>query len=275
MLYFIPTPIGNLKDISKRSLELLSQIQTFFCEDTRVTKQLLTLLGKEYNLEFKDKTFISLHSWNEDRVIESLDLTIFEKECAYLSDAGMPSISDPGAKLVKFCQENSILYEVLPGANAALLAYASSGFLNSRFIFYGFLPTKEKALQNELEEILSNKYPTIIYEAPHRILKTLTLLSNLAPLREVFLLKEATKKFHKHFFGTTLEVKKELENSNLKGEWALVIKETKEESSTSNIKVEDIMELNLPPKEKAKLLSKLTKIPTKQWYNELQTTPLK
>ncbi|NLC27679.1 MAG: 16S rRNA (cytidine(1402)-2'-O)-methyltransferase, partial [Campylobacteraceae bacterium] len=168
MLYFIPTPIGNLEDISQRSLRLLASLPLLFCEDTRVTKQLLKLIKERYNLEITQKRFISLHSHNELKVLENLDPDIFMEDCAYVSDAGMPCISDPGAALVKYCQLKKIDYEVLPGANAALLAYASSGFSNPRFTFWGFLPPKEKALNDSLSIILNNQNPTIIYEAPHR-----------------------------------------------------------------------------------------------------------
>jgi 16S rRNA (cytidine1402-2'-O)-methyltransferase len=270
VLYFIPTPIGNLEDISQRSLRLLSSLPMLFCEDTRVTKQLLKLLSERYNLEICAKKFISLHSHNEEKVLENLDKSLFEQDCAYVSDAGMPGISDPGTKLIQYAQKNKIPYEVLPGSNAALLAYVSSGFENSKFLFWGFLPSKEKALIQALKTILSHPYPTIVYEAPHRIKKSIELLASLEPEREVFLIKEATKKHEKHFKGSALHVKEQLSQSNLKGEWVIVVKQTKKSYQQNMLDIDDILPLSLPPKEKAKLLSKLTNESTKEWYLRLQ-----
>lgn len=269
MLYFIPTPIGNLEDISKRSLRLLASTPTLFCEDTRVTKRLLQLVKERYNIEITQKRFISLHSHNEQKVLENLDPAIFTEDCAYVSDAGMPCISDPGAALVEYCQLKSIDYEIIPGANAALLAYASSGFLNPRFTFWGFLPPKKKALKDDLNLILNHQHPTVIYEAPHRIMKTVETIADLAPNRHLFLLKEATKKHQTNFWGTALDVKNSLLESNLKGEWVIVIDEVSNEKKIEILSIEDILPLSLPPKEKAKLLSKITGESIKFWYNNL------
>lgn len=270
MLYFIPTPIGNLEDISQRSLRLLASTPILFCEDTRVTKQLLNLLSQRYNVEISPKKYISLHSHNEDRVLKDLDKDIFTQDCAYVSDAGMPGISDPGSALVRYAWENNIQYEVIPGANAALLALVSSGFENSKFLFWGFLPPKEKALISTLRTILAQPQPTIIYEAPHRIAQTINILANIEPDREIFLIKEATKKHETHFRGSALHVKEELSKANLKGEWVIVINQAFLEEKGEALNVDDILPLNLPPKVKAKLLSKLTGIDTKEWYSRLQ-----
>ena len=113
MVYFIPTPIGNLDDISVRSLKLLAECKTLFCEDTRITKRLLSLLKERHNLHVNVERFISMHSHNEKHVLSSLDVNIFNENVGYLSDAGMPGISDPGSALVRFCQEKKIAYEIL------------------------------------------------------------------------------------------------------------------------------------------------------------------
>lgn len=269
MLYFIPTPIGNLEDISQRSLRLLASLPLLFCEDTRVTRRLLKLIKERYNLEITQKRFISLHSHNEHKILENLDPTIFTEDCAYVSDAGMPCISDPGAALAKYCQLKKIDYEVIPGANAALLAYAASGFSNPRFTFWGFLPPKEKALKDDLSIILNHQNPTIIYEAPHRILKTVETLAFLAPERHIFLLKEATKKHETSFFGTASHVKENLLHTNLKGEWVIVVNESLSQRNFEFLSIEDILPLSLPPKEKSKLLAKLTGQSVKFWYSKL------
>ncbi|HBD8855424.1 TPA: 16S rRNA (cytidine(1402)-2'-O)-methyltransferase, partial [Campylobacter jejuni] len=142
MLYFIPTPIGNLSDISFRALELLKTCDLVFCEDTRVSRSLISLLNTKFHTDIHISKFIALHSHNEKEVLASIDLKIFEKNVAYLSDAGMPGISDPGKALVEFAQENNIAYEILPGANAALVALVSSAFCQKEFIFIGFLANK-------------------------------------------------------------------------------------------------------------------------------------
>ncbi len=267
MVYLIPTPIGNIDDISVRSLKLLTEMQILLCEDTRVTKKLLNLLSIRHSTEFKIDKFISFHSHNDEKVLASLDKEIFSKDIAFMSDAGMPCVSDPGAKLVKFCQEENINYEVLPGANAALLAYASSGFDLNKFFFYGFLPHKGKERANALSEVINSINPIILYESPHRISKLADELAKNCPHRRLFAIKEATKKFEKKFFSFSKDFPDFLENINTKGEWALVL-EPKVEQNGEAISEEDINALELHPKQKAKLLSKLTGKSIKECYEK-------
>ncbi len=268
MVYFIPTPIGNLEDISQRSLNLLCEIDTLFCEDTRITKKLINLLNQKYNLNIEISKYISLHSHNEKSVLNSIDLTLFDRDVAYLSDAGMPCISDPGSYFIKFCQKNCIDYEVLSGANAALLAFASSGFESSKFLFYGFLPHKGRDRQSALNEIANSKYPIIIYESPHRIEKLIDELEKLIPQREVFFIKEATKKYEKKFKCLASEIRSQIEGLSLKGEWSVVV-EGSLDCSGEEISKDDIISLEIAPKQKAKLLSKLTGKSIKYWYDHL------
>jgi len=268
LVYFIPTPIGNLEDISQRSLKLLCECHTLFCEDTRVTKKLLSLLSEKYKLTFDIESFISLHSHNEKYILDKIDIEIFDETVAYLSDAGMPCVSDPGSYFVQFCQEKNISYEVLPGANAALLAYASSGFENPRFTFYGFLAHKGKERESGLESIRNSTIPTIIYESPHRIEKLSLELAKLLPERKAIFIKEATKKFEKRFVSTCKEINEQLKEANLKGEWVIVV-DGEATCKGHAITQEDILELKLPPKQKAKLLAKVTGKSVKEWYEEL------
>lgn len=268
MVYFIPTPIGNLDDISVRSLKLLAECKTLFCEDTRITKKLLSLLKERHNLHVNIERFISMHSHNESHVLANLDITLFNEPVGYLSDAGMPGISDPGAALVRFCQENNIAYEILPGANAALLAYVTSGIAIHQFLFYGFLPHKGSERHNGLLEALNTPYATILYESPHRIEKLFEELATLAPQRMIFAIKEATKMHEKRFLGTSLEVHLASKSANLKGEWVVVITPDIQTEGQAITK-EDILGLDLHPKQKAKLLSKLTGLSVKECYNAL------
>jgi len=267
LLHFIPTPIGNLEDISLRSLKLLATSQIVFCEDTRVSKRLINLLKERNEIEFIEKEFISMHSHNEDYILSDLKTEIFEKDVVYLSDAGMPSISDPGCKLVNFAQKHSIKYEVLPGASASLLAYAASGFCNSQFLFFGFLPHKGKDRKDALSRALNSGFVTIIYESPHRIEKLVDELSLTAPKREIFLIKEATKLHEKSFKGSALLAKEWINSTNTKGEWVVVLDAIV--SDLGVITIEDILSLDLPKKEASKLIAKISKRSPKDCYNDL------
>ena len=268
MVYFIPTPIGNLDDISVRSLKLLSECKTLFCEDTRITKKLLSLLKEKHSCEFCVERFISMHSHNENHLLSTLDMTLFDTTVGYMSDAGMPGISDPGAALIRFCQEKNIPYEVLPGANAALLSYVCSGIDTHQFLFYGFLAHKGVERHQALLEVLNMPYATLLYESPHRIEKLFEELAHFAPERKIFAIKEATKLHERRFFGTSLSVYQEAKTANLKGEWVVVITPATKQAGQAIMK-EDILELDLPPKQKAKLLAKLTGMSIKECYNSL------
>jgi len=267
LLYFIPTPIGNLEDISLRSLNLLGKCEILFCEDTRVTKKLINLLSQRFSLKTNIQEFISLHSHNEKEVIKKLDKSIFEKEVAYLSDAGMPCVSDPGCALVEYCQKNSISYEVIPGANALTLAYSASGFCESEFLFLGFLPHKGKDRDKKLHEAMFSGYVTLLYESPHRLLKLIEQICNIDEKREIFLIKEATKKFEEKFKASAKDILTEFKNKDIKGEWVVVLNSGTKMSS--QITLDDIKSLDIPKKQMAKLISKLTGIAVKECYNEL------
>ena len=143
MLSLVPTPIGNIGDISLRAIELLSGADILLCEDTRVSKKLIHILKERYNTTFKeDQEFISLHSHNEQSFVEKLSPDFFEQNIVYVSDAGMAGVSDPGQSLVNYCLENGLAYDVLPGANAVLTAFVASGFEETQLLFFGFLDHK-------------------------------------------------------------------------------------------------------------------------------------
>ena len=269
MLYFVATPIGNLEDISKRALRVLKLSSLIICEDTRVTKKLFALLEEKFQIDLKNKKFLSLHSHNAQKRLEKLDISLLKENIAsYLSDAGMPAISDPGCELVKFCQENGIDYEVLPGANALLLAYASSGFCESQFSFFGFLPHKGKQREEELNRVLNSPINSILYESPHRLLKLLKEISQKDPNRELFLIKEATKMYETKFKNKASILYEKLKDENIKGEWVVVVKRA-DNKIKGEITKDDILKLNISKKEKAKLLSKISNLSVKECYNLL------
>lgn len=271
MLYFIPTPIGNLADISLRSLKILSRCELAFCEDTRVSKNLVSLLNVQFNANIHIKQFIPFHSHNEKQVLRGIDLAIFEKDVVYLSDAGMPCISDPGLSLVNFALENKIDYEILPGANAALVALVYSAFCQKEFIFLGFLANKGHQRQKDLEKLLQNPYPSIVYESPRRILSLVEWIAQNQPERELFAMKEISKKFQNSFRGRASSVLKALQEANLKGEWVLVLSACdKNNDEKGNVLCErDILMLDLSLKTKSKLLAKLSGKNSKALYKKL------
>ncbi len=267
MLCLVPTPIGNLEDISKRSLRVLLEAELIFCEDTRVTKKLLSLLGEKNNLDFSNKEYKSFHSHNEDKILKTLDKETFSKNVVYVSDAGMPCISDPGALLVEYCIQNEIPYDVLPGANAILTAYAMSGFAHTTFSFYGFLDHKGVSRASKLDDILNDDKLSILYESPHRLLKLLEELSIKSPDRTIFLAKEISKLHQNSFKDTALNLFTKLKDTNIKGEWVVIIQP--KEKIGLNLELNDILSLDIAPKIKAKLISKMTGRSIKDIYQEL------
>ncbi len=237
------------------------------CEDTRVTKKLLHILQERYNLERKEQEFISLHSHNEQAFIDKITPSFFEADVVYVSDAGMPGISDPGQLLVKYCQEEKIAYDILPGANALLTAFVASGFVNTQMLFFGFLPHKGKERAKALQGALHNGFTTILYEAPHRLEKLLKELDSEAPDRRVFCAKELTKKYQSYYHGNAKGVLNELSQATIKGEWVVVIEAS--QARESSISEKDVLELDLPKKSAAKLISKITGENTKHCYQRL------
>ena len=269
MLFLVPTPIGNLEDISKRSLDVLAGADKIFCEDTRITKKLLTLLSQKYDIEFPCKDFISFHSHNEQNILNSIDKNEFaSKNIVYVSDAGMPCISDPGASLVQFAYDNAIEVDVLPGANAVLGAYALSGFNMTEFTFFGFLDHKGTNRAKKLNQAMSNEFVSILYESPHRLLKLLEEIVKIDEAKELFLVKELTKMHQRSYKGASKELLDALKSENIKGEWVVVIKPVASKEG-SPIELNDILALDLRPKSKAKLISKLTGRNTKEVYQEI------
>ena len=270
MLTLVPTPIGNIGDMSLRAIEALSQADILLCEDTRVTKKLIHILKERYQTTFKEnQEFISLHSHNEQAFVAKLEPPFFESNIVYASDAGMPGVSDPGQNLVSYCIENGVEYDVLPGANAVLTAFVASGFIETQMLFFGFLDHKGSSRKIGLQEALHNGFTTVLYESPHRLEKLLLEIQTEESEREIFLCKELTKKYQKYFRGTASEALSEL-NGNFRGEWVVVIKASQAHNSSA-ISQKDILELDLPKKVQAKLISKITGENTKACYQRLLT----
>ena len=202
-LYIVSTPIGNLEDITLRAIRVLKEVDLILCEDTRVTKNLLT----KYEIV---KPTMSYHAQSKLSKVEKIfELLEHGKNLALVSDAGTPTISDPGCMLVaqvreKFREEVKI--EAVPGASAVLAALSVSGFPSSEFVFLGFLPHK-KGRETLFKEIALSKRTIVFYESPHRMEKTLaSLAEHLKPERKVLVAREITKMFEENVHGTIAEV---------------------------------------------------------------------
>lgn len=267
MLTLVPTPIGNLEDISKRAITVLLEAELILCEDTRVTKKLLSLLSQRENLKFNCTNFKSFHSHNEKQILKTFNKETFEQNIVYVSDAGMPCISDPGASLVQYAIQNDLDYDVIPGANAVLTAFAMSGFEQTEFTFFAFLPHKGKERRQKLTQAMQSSTLPILYESPHRLLKTLEEIKNIDEQRIVFLAKELTKLHQKIYKDTALNLFETLKKENIKGEWVIVIEPTNFQGQ--NLEISDIENLDLAPKTKAKLLAKMTGKNAKEIYQSL------
>ena len=271
-LTFVTTPIGNLEDFSLRAIRTIQEAKIVLCEDTRVAKKLFLLIKEKLHFELPiQPTFIAWHTHNENERLKELPKQIdFEEPIIYISDAGSPCISDPGAKLVEYCIYHKIPYDFIGGTNAFVQAYAMSGFLQSCFTFCGFLPQKGKARSDKLREILEQPFVHILYEAPHRIKELIKEIDQIDANREIFIIKEMTKLHQKMLKGNPSYLLSQLDDMSIKGEWTVVIQD-KEGTTTphSAIKTEDIIALDIPKKQKAKLLSKISSKSTKAWYDLL------
>lgn len=218
-LYIVATPIGNLKDLSERAKETLSEADVIAAEDTRVTKKLFALLG----LSTK-KLFITYEDHSEQEKFQQLiDLINDGKSIALVSDAGSPLISDPGYKLVRECRKQNIYVTTIPGASAVISALQLSGLPTNRFMFAGFIPNKDKARIDLFTELKSINTTLVLYETAIRLEKSLTALQQIMPDREVAVVREITKMYEETIFGSVEEVSDKLKANPVKGEIVLVI----------------------------------------------------
>ena len=217
VLNIVPTPIGNLEDITLRSLDTLKNSDYILCEDTRVSKKLLN----KYNIEVQ---LVSFHSFNEHKTVQKhINQILDGKAVSLISDAGTPSISDPGFLIVRESIKNNIEINCLPGATALIPAIVNSGLSSERFVFEGFLPTK-KGRNKRIKNLVDEKRSIIIYESPKRILKLINdLMDFLGEDRKASISRELSKIYQENIRGTLKELHDKLENINIKGEFVIVI----------------------------------------------------
>ncbi|MFA4998468.1 MAG: 16S rRNA (cytidine(1402)-2'-O)-methyltransferase [Candidatus Paceibacterota bacterium] len=218
VLYIVATPIGNLEDISKRALRILSEVDLILCEDTRVTKKLLN----HYQIE---TPVVSYHQHSKINKVEYIISLLKEgKDLALVSDAGTPGISDPGNKLISEVYKLGFKVYPVPGPSAVTAAASISGFPMDKFIFMGFPPQKKKR-KKFFEEVANSsaKYPVIFYESTYRILKTLEELRAMDNELTLVVCRELTKKFETVYRGNIEEVIKEIKVGEIKGEFVVIL----------------------------------------------------
>ncbi len=266
-LYLIPTPIGNLDDITIRSLNLLKEVDMVLCEDTRTTGSLL----KKYDIKQK---LISCHEYNEDKVkYEVVDYLKSGKKIGLVTDQGSPIISDPGFKVVQEVINNDLNVIGLPGATAFVPALIASGISPSQFLFYGFLNAKDGKQKQELLRLKDFPYTLIFYEAPHRIVKTLQNIKEVFGNRKICLAREISKLYEELYRGTIDEVIKEVEG--IKGEIVIVIDGNKKQIDYSDMTIIEHVKLytedGMSEKDAIKLVSRERNIAKSIVYKEYHT----
>ncbi len=218
-LYIIATPIGNLQDISPRALEILREVEVVACEDTRVSKKLLALLGISLG-----KKFIPYHDHNEEENADKLaEIIAAGQAVALISDAGSPLISDPGYKLVRQCRARGLYVTAVPGACAVITALQLSGLPTNRFMFAGFIPNKDKARTDLFRELAGVDTTLIFYETARRLTKTLTAAQEIFAGRELAVVREITKLYEETVSGDFAAVLQHFNANEPKGEFVIII----------------------------------------------------
>ncbi|WP_188456163.1 16S rRNA (cytidine(1402)-2'-O)-methyltransferase [Virgibacillus oceani] len=220
-IYVVPTPIGNLEDITYRALNTLHTVAVIAAEDTRNTKKLLNHFDINTPL-------VSYHEHNKEVRGQQLLVRLENGESiAIVSDAGMPGISDPGYELINAAVESNLPVVVLPGANAALCALVGSGLPSTEFLFYGFLPRKKKDKLRELERLGVHKATLLFYESPFRVKETISAIYEQLGDRELAIARELTKRYEEFVRGTASEIISWTNDKELKGEFCIVVEGSK------------------------------------------------
>lgn len=250
-VYLIPTPIGNMDDITLRAIKTLQSVDVIFSEDTRVTSQLLDYL------DIKNKKLISSHNFNEeknkDKLLKYLEQGI---DVGVVSDRGTPVISDPGYILARIAINNGYNVIGLPGPTALISALIVSGISPKTFLFYGFLNSKNSRQIKELQELKKYKDTLIFYESPHRIIETLNNIKNILGNRQISISREISKRYEEVFRGKIDDVLKELENP--KGEFVIIVEGSTEEINYDNLTI--VEHVNMYIKEGNSVMDSIKKV---------------
>ncbi len=220
-LYIVPTPIGNLEDITFRAVRVLKEADIILTEDSRTSAKLFS------HYEISNK-IVAYHQHNEHKIFKSVIKQIEDKKAALITDAGTPGISDPGFLLIRECLKTNIEVECLPGATAFVPALVNSGIPCDRFVFEGFIPAK-KGRQTRLNEIKEEEKTIVFYESPHRLIKTLKdFISVFGEQRLISVSRELTKVYEENKRGNIKDVLEYFENSNIKGEITIIVEGKKD-----------------------------------------------
>lgn len=261
-VYVVPTPIGNLEDMTFRAINILNMVDVIFSEDTRVTLQLLNHFGIK-------KKLIHLDDHNEEEVKNNVLLYLeSKKNVAVVTDRGTPIISDPGYKTVKFLKEKGYNVIALPGATAFVPALVASGISSEHFLFYGFLSSKEKKMYEELDMLKDNEYTLVFYEAPHRILRTLDAMLEVFGDRIISISREISKLHESVFVG---HISDAISSIEVKGEFVIVVSPCDEEVVNDMSIIENVdmyIKSGLSSMEAIKRVAKERKIPKNEVYKE-------
>lgn len=264
-LYLIPTPIGNLEDITLRAINTLKKVEVIFCEDTRIAGMLLS------KLQIKKK-LISCNNINEDIVKEKILFYLHEGiDVGLITDRGTPIISDPGYKSVEYVINNGYNVIGLPGPTALIPALITSGIEPAPFLFYGFLNSKISKREHELEMLKHLKYTLIFYESPHRIIDMLNSLKKVFGNRKISVNREISKIYEEIYRGTIEEVLSEI-GQDIKGEFVIVVEGNKEVVDYGNMEIKDhivsYINLGYSEKDAMKLVARDRKISKSNVYRE-------
>ena len=264
ILYLVPTPIGNLDDITYRTVKVLDEVEVIFSEDTRVTSVLLNHLNIK-------KKLIALHDHNESVVRDKVLKYLREgSSVAIVTDRGMPVISDPGYKTVKYISDNGFNVVALPGACAFVPALVVSGIESKHFLFYGFLDSRESQRIKELNSLKLCRDTMIFYEAPHRISKTMSLMLDIFGDRYVSVSREISKKFESVYRGNISSLLPELES--IKGEFVIIVSGYDGNMFDSELNIIDSVNLyvkeGIDVRDAIKMVAKDKNIPKSDVYRE-------
>lgn len=262
-LYLVATPIGNMGDVSPRSLEVLAAADLIACEDTRVTKKLLDLLG----IDKKMSQLISVYEHNEKNKSPEIIAQIKDARLiVYVSDSGMPAVSDPGAKLVRACHDADIKVTCVPGPSSVVSAVALSGYDETSFSFYGFFPRVKKEQQELIDEIKVSRKISVIFESPKRVTATLAVLSNaLGEDRKATLCREITKKFEEIVSADLGSLVRKFKEAP-KGECVIVIAPTETRGSSLDDEaltqaLQQMKNAGMSSKDVVEVLQSITELP--------------
>ena len=261
-IYFIPTPIGNLEDMTIRAINTLKEVDIIACEDTRESKKLLDY----YQIK---KSTTSYHKFNEQSKSEEI-IKNAKNGISYgiITDQGMPGISDPGHILIKKCIEENVSYTILPGSSALITALVGSGLDNDSFSYYGFIPKKQKDKKILYDKLSKEDKTSIIFDTPHNLLNTIKDFKEIFPERKLCLARELTKKFEEYLLVDIDNIDEE--DITLKGEFVLVLsgKVEKESNSLDDFKeeIDEMLDKGMKTKEISKIISEKSDFPKNDIY---------